>query len=216
MPCLAPSLVINPVEAAAFGLIAERFIGRRYLANVRRSAFFPASTKDFQDISVGFGNVTLFIAFLKANNPGLSTSQILALRVAPGLVRVPDLMTDDRGVREEFYEIKPNSPDGVVAGLAKVAALDALLTFVSLSKYTPGRAWSPNERVRVFTGSLFGRSIQADFHFFRRSAGLVVYELCVEGELVDITLEVLIAILLIIIVLILSGGTIPVPVPVPA
>src|SRR4051812_13325 len=121
MPCIAPSEIISPGIASAFGLVAETFIGKRYLLHVGRSFFFPANPFDFQDISVGFGNVPLLISFLKSHNPALSLSQIIALSATRGLVRVPSLMTNQTPP-QVFYEIKPNSPDGNIAGLAKIAA----------------------------------------------------------------------------------------------
>src|SRR5262245_53558253 len=114
--CFAPSEVVSSGDASAFGLIAEQFVGRDYLQRVGRSAFFPASTIDFQDISSGFGNVTLLISFLKTNNPHLTASKLLVMSAEFALVKVPDLMTHDPPRRTEFYEIKPNSPDGRFEG----------------------------------------------------------------------------------------------------
>jgi hypothetical protein len=213
MPCVAPSEIIQPGVAAAFGLIAEKFIGKRYLTHVGRSAFYPANPLDFQDIHRGFSNVRLFISFLKDHNPKLSLSQIAVLSGIGGMVRVPDLMTDD-ATRKEFYEIKPNSIDGNAAGLAKIAALDALFAFTKLP-YKPGRTWSPDEKVPIFSGSMFGRNIEGSFHYFKKSPGLIVYEICIDGDLLDLALEVIVAIILAIIIIIISRGRVPIPGPAP-
>jgi hypothetical protein len=211
MGCIAPSFVVNPAAASAFGLLAEAIIGGRYLNHVGRSTFFPASTKDFQDISVGFGNTILFISFLKTNNK-LSASQLLSLS-ASGLVNIPDLMTHDPPRRTEFYEIKPNSIDGVVAGKAKIASLSALFSFLGLS-YKAGTIWSPDERIKLWSGYITGAWIEAYLHYFASptTKGLIVYELCIEGEvqkaLEHIALAVLIAT---IIIFILKIPPIPVP-----
>ncbi len=210
MGCIAPSFVVNPAAAAAFGLLAESIIGGRYLNHLGRVAFFPASTKDFQDISVGFGNTTLFISFLKTNNK-LSVSQLLALSAA-GLVNIPDLMTHDFPKRTEFYEIKPNSPDGVIAGKAKIASLSALFSFLGLP-YKPGTIWSPSERIQLWAGYITGAWIEAELHYFASTttSGLIVYEICIKGEiqkaLAHLALAVLIATIIIIVL--------PVPKPVP-
>ena len=182
MGCIAPSAVVSPGAAAAFGLVAEAVIASRYLAHVGRASFFPASTKDFQDISIGFGNTTLFIAFLKANNK-LSVTQLTSLSAA-GLVSIPDLMTHDPPRSREFYEIKPNSVDGRVAGQAKVASLSALFSFLGLG-YRPGTRWKPTERIVLWSGFIVGARIEAILSFFSSPTvdGLILYELCIEGEL---------------------------------
>lgn len=213
MGCIAPSFVVNPAAASAFGLLAESIIAKRYLNHVGRSNFFPASLKDFQDISIAFGNSVLFISFLKANNK-LSVSQLLSLS-ASGLVSVPDLMTHDLPRRAEFYEIKPNSADGVPAGRAKIAGLSALFSFVGLP-YNPGIIWKPDERIKLWSGYFTGAWIEAYLHYFRSPTtnGLIVYEICIEGEiqkaLEHIALAVLIAT---IIVIVLGLPVIPIPVP---
>lgn len=195
MGCIAPSFVVNPATAAAFGQVAESVIGGRYLASVGRAAFFPASNKDFQDISVGFGNTTLFISFLKANNK-LSASELLFLSSA-GLVNIPDLMTHDRPRRMEFYEIKPNSIDGVAAGKIKIASLSALFAYLGLS-YRQGTIWRPSEKVLLWSGFILGAWIEAYLDYFASPStkGLIVYELCIEGEVEKALQRVELAILI--------------------
>lgn len=211
MGCIAPSYVVSPPAAAAFGQIAESIIAGRYLAHVRRGAFFPASIKDFQDISIGFGNTSLMAAFLKANH-SLSVSQLLHLS-SFGLMKVPDLMTYDPPTRAEYYEVKPNSIDGNAAGRTKLANLAALFSSLGLP-YRAGTIWNPNERVLLWSGYIAGGWIEAKLHFFSSSStnGLIVYELCVEGELnralENISLAMMIAT---IIVMVVMGPKIPVP-----
>jgi hypothetical protein len=216
MPCVAPSEIIDSTNAASFGLLAEDFIARRYLAHVKRANFFPLNPNDMRDINYGVSNVAMFIAFVKSHNPGLSVTQMVVLSQTAGLVRVPDLMTDD-ALRKEFYEIKPNSIDGRFAGFAKVAALDALFASNGLP-YRPGTTWNPNERHRVFAGSLFGRSIRADFHFFRLANGLIVYEICIDGDLIEDLAKLLLIVGAIIIIILGRGvlnrlppGSVPAP-----
>ena len=217
MPCLAPSEFLTTPVSAAFGAVAESIIAGDYITNVGRSSFFPASPQDFQDIGVGFGNTILYIAFLKSHHPALSAAALLALS-AGGLLKIPDLMTSDAPTRTEFYEIKPNSVDGRFAGSVKIAMIDALLTAHGLP-YAPGTKYSPNKRIRIFAGSPLGANIEVFFHFQRIAPALVVYDICVEGELEKLGLAVLLAILAIIIAILLRrglpGGT-PGPVPVPA
>jgi hypothetical protein len=210
MGCIAPSFVVSPGAAAAFGLVAEAVIASRYLAFVGRGAFFPASTKDFQDISLGFGNTTLFIAFLRANNK-LSTSQLLSLS-ASGLVNIPDLMTHNPPRNREFYEIKPNSVDGRAAGRAKIASLAALFGFLGLG-YRPGTSWKPAERILLWSGLIVGARIEAHLSFFASPTtnGLILYELCIEGEIAKALERIALTVLIALIVVLVTRVPIPVP-----
>ena len=216
MPCLAPSEFLTPQAASLFGSVAERFIQADYLRHVGRAAFFPANPKDFADFSIGFGNTALYVAFLKANNPRLSPSELLALSAA-SLLKIPDLMTHDPGVRFEFYEIKPNSPDGRLAGMTKVALIDAMLTAFSLP-YKPGLSYAPVKDVILYSGSVFGKTLEVRLHWERIAPGLLVYEICVDGTLVELGLKVLLAVLAAIIAILLRRflprlPTEPLPVP---
>ena len=216
MPCFAPSEIpgLTPPTASAFGLIAESFIAARYLVHRGKNNFFPLSQTDFQDISVGFGNTPLYIAFLKNSNSHLSVSKLLFFSAA-GLLKIPDLATHDGSVKE-FYEIKPNSMSGRIDGRAKVIAIEAANHMVGIP-YVSGTRWSPNAKFIVFSGPVFGAHIEVTFHFFRNQRGLIVYELCVEGELAKLAIHILFAILIAIIMILLSrGGIVPIPAPVPA
>ncbi|WP_207480961.1 hypothetical protein [Arenibaculum pallidiluteum] len=211
MPCVAPSEIVLPQVASTFGLIAENFIGKQYLRFVKRASFFPASIEDFQDISLGFGNVRLYMAFIKLHNPKLTFAQLVAIQ-ADALLKIPDLMRHD-AVATEFYEIKPFSISGVGAGFTKIVALEAFYGIFGLP-YDLGTTWNPNERFRIFSGSVFGRKVEAYFHFFRLRPGLIVYEICLEGELLD-DLAVIAAIIAAIILIIIGRGRIPLPGPAP-
>lgn len=211
MPCFAPSEIVQTPVASAFGAIAESVIAGDYLLDVGRRSFFPISDKDFQDIGIGFGNTILYIAFLVAHHPGLSPSQLAALSAA-GLVSIPDLMTSDAPTRTEFYEIKPNSITGRTAGAVKIAAIGALMTSQALP-YAPGTQYTPNKRIRIFAGSPLGARIEVFFHFQRISPALIVYDICVEGELEKLGFTVLVAILAAIILRIILGGRLPIPQP---
>jgi hypothetical protein len=63
-------------SASKIGTVAESLIAPFYLKNVGRPAFFPTpGSKDFFDISHGFGNTALYAAFLAANHPTLTPSE---------------------------------------------------------------------------------------------------------------------------------------------
>ena len=213
------SLILPPPLDSAFGAIAEKIIGGRFLDHVGRRAngFFPASPtqEDFQDISIGIGNIRLYILYLKFHNP-ISVKQMLVLS-ASGMVNIPDLATHNpprsaAPTRAEFYEIKPNSPSGLAAGAAKIMSI-ALLNSVLPLPYKRGVVWKPDEKIMIARGSPLGVYLEVYFHYKWISPALIVYEICVDGELEKIALALLIAILAIILAIILKGGRIPIPIP---
>lgn len=219
MACIPVSVILPPPLDSAFGAIAESIIGGRFLDHLgrRSNGFFPASPtqEDFQDISVGIGNTRLYILYLKFHN-SISIPQMLVLS-ASGMVNIPDLITHNpprssSPTRAEFYEIKPNSPTGLAAGAAKIASLSVLYSVLPLP-YQMGTIWTPDEKILISSGSPMGVRLEVFFHFKRISPALVVYDICVEGELEKIAFALLIAILAIILALLLKGGRLPVPMP---
>jgi hypothetical protein len=206
--CVAPSEIVDQATSKPFGTVAENIIERDYLVHVGRTAFFPRSLTDFADSPLQFGSQIPFVAFLKQNNPHLSVSQLAELSLI-GPFAVPDIMTHDPPGRTEFYEIKPFSPDGLIEGELKVASVDAMMHFFSLP-YRPGTIYSPNKKLLIFSGMPLGCKLDIFFHFQRVKPGLVVYEICAEGELEKLGLKVLIAILAATIVILLlpeaAGG----------
>jgi hypothetical protein len=221
MACIPVSVILPPPLDSAFGAIAESIIGGRFLDHVGRrgKGFFPGSPtqEDFQDISVGIGNTRLYILYLKFHNT-ISTKQLLVLS-GFAMVNIPDLITHNPSrsstpTRAEFYEIKPNSPAGLVDGATKIGSVSLLCSVLPLP-YSRGTIWTPDEKILISSGSPLGVHIEVFFHFKRISSALVVYDICIEGELEKIALAVLLAILAIILALILKGGRIPVPMPAP-
>ena len=203
--CIAPSEILTGATASSFGAVAESIIDSDYLTKVGRTTVFPASTKDFIDFSHGFGNTPLVIAFLKTNNPGLSVSE-MALLSAAGLLKIADIITHDPPFRTEFYEIKPNSIDGVTAGRIKVASIGALMVKFAMP-YLPGTQYAPNTKVKIFSGNPLGCRLELFFHFMWLQPGLIVYEICAEGDLEKLGLKVLIAIIAATIVTLLITAT---------
>jgi hypothetical protein len=203
--CIAPSEIITPEAASAFGAVAESIIDSDYLTQVGRTTVFPVSTKDLIDFTHGFGNTPLAIAFLKANNPHLSVSQ-MAMLSAAGLLKIADIITHDPPFRTEFYEIKPNSTDGVVAGRIKVASIGAMVAKFSLP-YLPGTQYAPDKKIKIYSGNPLGSRLEIFFHFLWIQPGLIVYEICAEGDLEELGLKVLVAIMAAAIVALLIAAT---------
>jgi hypothetical protein len=181
--CMAPIDYLNSSPftdtvglAVAFGLAVEPIIRADYLKHVGRRSFFPTQDKDFADIHSGFSNTTLYISFIKANNPQMSPSQLLSLS-AQSLLKIPDLLTHDDPRRLEFYEIKPNSVTGRQAGIDKISQIGALYDSFSLP-YRPGTIYNPNVTIRLFEGDFSVGHVTSDLHIKRLQKGLIVYELC--------------------------------------
>jgi hypothetical protein len=216
--CFPVSIVLPPPLDSTFGAIAESIIGGRFLDSVGRRAmgFFPSSVtqEDFQDISIGIGNIRLHILYCDFHNR-LSAARMLAL----GTSRIPDLIThtpsrSSTPRRAEFYEIKPNSPSGLADGAAKIAMVKMVYGIVALP-YVPGTVWTPDEKILISRGAPLGIKLEVFFHYKWITPGLIDYEICVEGDLEKIALALLLAILAIILALILKGGRLPVPMPAP-
>ena len=172
MTCIAPSLVLTPDAASSLGLTAEAVIAQKYKTDMGRPAFFPmAPSIDFFDISHGFGNTSLYAAFLGAHHPSMTPSMLLSLS-DDKLLKIPDLMTFAPPTQTEFYEIKPNSPSGRVAGSAKVASVSALYSRFSLP-YRAGEIWTPDFKFILFSGSIFAIKVDVFLHIFRSAPGLI-------------------------------------------
>lgn len=214
MACIAPSQVVSSTVASDFGRVAETIISALYLKDNKRPGFFPLPPGlDFMDIGTGFGNTVLYIAYLKANHSKLSPSQLAKLS-SDGLLKIPDIASLQPPGGGEFYEIKPNSDSGKLAGMEKVAFVDALYTSCGLP-YVPGTKWKPDKRITVFDGKLLGIEVKVFFHFFLLSPGLVVYEVCAEGKTRPLTSAELAAIIALVIIaliaIVLSDGAILIP-----
>lgn len=214
MACIAPSEIVSSKVASDFGRVAEAIISAIYIKDAGRPGFFPIPPGvDFMDIGVGFGNTALYIAYLKVNHPRLSPSQLAKLS-SDGLLKIPDIATFMPPAAGEFYEIKPNSGSGRIAGDEKVAFVHALFQSCGLA-YVPGTKWKPDKRVNLFDGKLLGIEVRVSFHFFMLSPGLIVYEVCAEGKTRPLTSTEIAAIIMLVIIaliaIVLSDGTILIP-----
>lgn len=180
MTCFAPSELLDSVDASLFGSIAEAIIEADYLRFVGRAGAFPASETEFFDSRTPFPSPSVYRAFLKAHHPHLDLIDLF--KVGGGLSRVPDIMTHDAaGGVFEFYEIKPNSPDGLFAGEEKVAHIHAMQQLFGLP-YVPGTTYAPHGEIEFFSGSSLGIDVRL-FLKVRAAAtqGLLLYKVCVES-----------------------------------
>ncbi|MFB9651666.1 peptidoglycan-binding domain-containing protein [Pseudarthrobacter oxydans] len=106
---------------------------------------------------------------------------------------VPDVITHD-GPLQEFYEIKPGSASGRVAGGQKIRNFDELRSGMQTA-YQPGAAYNPNVRKVFWTGVWAGVPARVSLRFRRDSEALVLYEFCVEVTAETVTQAALFIIL---------------------
>lgn len=210
--CLAPSELpsISAQQASEFGKIAEIPIVQDYCLATGGCAWMATDYMDTDAAS--------YIAFLAANNPSLTTSDIIELAVAAtvtGGVSRPDVLTH-KPPRFEFEEIKPDSITGRAAGRIKLAALATLFARFYLP-YLPGTTWSGTGRLPLF---VLPGGVEIFLQWHRNLPGLVVYNICVRGEASVLAAYGVLAILIAAILIILTRGRIlrgaPRPFPIPA
>jgi Domain of unknown function (DUF4157) len=220
--CIAPSFVVSPPIASLFGTVAETLIEPDYISKMGGTPFGDV----FLDNPMG---PMSYVAFLVAHHPSLNTALLAAQIGISGGVLVPDIL-DTRSVAggaPEFYEIKPDSPDGRALGRGKLAAIDAFMSFNSLP-YVRGTSYVPTPSFPMpissaLLGSVLGLPIvlacglpTVTLEPTRTDPALILYQVCVEADfdcyLKVITLEALLA-LIIILILIARGFPIPIPAP---
>jgi hypothetical protein len=185
--CFPPGPIMGPQWGSGFGTIAERFIELDYC-----STFGCSPATEYIDNY----NPTAYLTFMRAHNPSLSSglpAAALAAASITGIAR-PDIMTDN-GVRRDYYEIKPFSPDGVSAGLEKLVEIIAFMAACSLP-YVPGTTYSPNKDIPMLSGMVLGEPLTVSLHVERPLPGLVVYSLCLQGNLARILAKVALTVLL--------------------
>lgn len=185
--CFPPGPIMGPQWGSGFGTIAERFIEQDYCATLGCT---PATEY------IDNFNPTAYLNFMRAHNPSLTTgARAVALAAASvtGIAR-PDIMTDN-GVRREYYEIKPFSPDGVSAGMEKLVEIMAFMSLLSLP-YIPGVTYSPSKDIPMMSGMVLGEPLAVSLNIQRHLPGLVTYSLCLQGNLSAILAKVALAALL--------------------
>jgi len=214
MECRPPSDYLSSAEASKLGKWAESVIARRYLAYRGRTTWYPQGFEDFRDPDAGITNWALCIAFINFHNPWFFASggtKKLLEHVGFGLVKVPDLMThspaesQSPGSTREYYEIKPNSADGLRKGWEKLTNLSALCTSLRLP-YLPGVRWTPDEHVTIARLSPF---LRFSLHYKLIGPGLVVYEVCTEDPLGEFEAALLAALLAVLLAILLRGLRLP-------
>jgi hypothetical protein len=178
--CFPVSMFQTPNFASGFGTIAERMIEDDYCNT------FPCSpTITYKDNN----NPTEYRQFLVAHNPSLATNPLAAKLAAWSSVGVsrPDLMCDD-GARKDWYEIKPFSLSGAVAGVSKYAFIVAFMSDMKLP-YVPGATYSPSKDIPIMWGTLMGFKLGVSLNVQRHVPGIVTYSICLTGQVHELLLK---------------------------
>lgn len=183
--CIAPSEIpgISSSEASAFGAIAEELIYADFCTRYTRIA-----TEVFRDDN----NPAAYLYFLAVNNPHFTKAMQIDYferAWAQKLAKVPDFLLH-KATEKSFYEVKPDSPSGMTAGVEKVGKLTAVYPYYKLP-YKPGKVFAPRDH-RV---AYFGSALRVILRVRRVAPGLIVYKLCLEskGVIELATLAVLLA-----------------------
>jgi hypothetical protein len=219
--CIAPSFVVTPGIASVFGtVIAEPLVDADYLAIMGGTPFADV----FFDNPLG---PMSYVAFLVSHHPSLNPLLLAGQISLAGGVLVPDIL-DTRTL--DFYDVKPDSPDGRFLGRGKLAAIDAFMAFNALP-YGRGVFYTPTPSLPIpLGGPALVQSISAivgplavapalacGFPVVtlapkRAASGLLLYQVCVEADLdcylKVLALEALIAAIIIAVIL-TQGGLLP-------
>lgn len=170
--CLAPSEIpgVTVTEASTFGAVAEEIIYADFVSN-----YSISGTELFRDAN----NPAAYLFFLAVNNPHFTqTLQEDYFRRLRGeqLMRIPDFLIH-KAAEKAFYEVKPDSPPGISAGVEKVGILSAVYPYYQLP-YVAGTQFAPRDHTVAQLGSV----LRATLRVRRTAPGLLAYKLCLESE----------------------------------
>ncbi|APZ94607.1 hypothetical protein [Fuerstiella marisgermanici] len=170
--CIAPSEIpgISSTEASVFGAVAEELIYADFLKTyVRRG------TEVFQD----HHNPAAYLLFLATNNPHFTEQMqrdYFERAWAQKLAKVPDFLVH-KPTEKAFYEVKPDSTNGMKAGVDKVGKLSAVYRYYRLP-YHAGNVFTPRDH----NVASYGTALRVVLRVRRVAPGLIVYKLCLESE----------------------------------
>lgn len=173
--CFSMSMAVldAPLLASFVGRLVEPHITADFCAQAG-----PCSpVDDFFDLANSPAPYTLF---LRTHNPAVPPATIDAV----GVGQRPDILSHRPGSPAEWYEIKPLSPAGVTAGLAKGNNLKSTYAGNGFP-YRPGTRYRPSATIPL--GSFIGpegERLQVVIEARRLLPGLLFYRLCVRGDYV--------------------------------
>jgi hypothetical protein len=134
-------------------------------------------TDDFFDT---LNSPTPYTAFLRDHNQAIDPSVIDTV----GADVRPDIISHRPGHPAEWYEIKPLSPAGVSAGLAKGAKLRSTYEGNGFP-YRPGKSYTPSAKISLGKfATPEGERLEIFIEPRRLLPGLIFYRFCVGGDFV--------------------------------
>lgn len=168
--CYAPSEIngIGSHEASIFGQFAEDLIFSDFCKQ-----FPPDSRSVFRDNY----NYAAYMYFLAINNPHFTKEVQLdfARRVyVAGMGKVPDFIVH-QVMERAFYEVKPDSVYGLIAGQEKIDIIHMIYSEYGLP-YKPSNSYRPHDHLVAYLGSM----VQVKLKVRYAQIGLLVYKLCIE------------------------------------
>lgn len=172
--CIAPSEIpgVSARDASTFGAVAEDIIYADFYAQYSGGG----PTELFRDAN----NPAAYLFFLAVNNPQFTGARqqdyYRQLRLAGLGWRIPDFMVHKASERA-FYEVKPDSRSGILAGMEKVGILMAAYRHFQLP-YRAGRVFVPRDHVVASYGSV----LRVTLRVRRAVDGLIMYRLCVTAN----------------------------------
>lgn len=179
--CFPPGSVAGSLRGMQFGIIAERLIHDDYC---QQMSCHPAN--DYFDRT---GSSVEYLTFLQSHNPGLRPHYRELRRW-----RRPDILSH-RPPRHEWYEIKPLSWWGMVDFADKFVNITRYMTRHGLP-YIPGLAYNPTPFIPIGTFTIVGINLEVSLGVARRTAGLIDYQLCIRGNLVELFARIALAALI--------------------
>lgn len=216
--CFPPSAVLPFQPASGFGSLAERYIALDYCRKFgcSQAPFGPNAVHPIGPAWTDYfdrNNPTEWKDFLVTHDPSLSDPDDSLLIEALAVVGVRPDMATNKGVRREYYEVKPYSPSGAYDGMVKVLALTGLMAELK-QPYIPGVSYSGG-RIPMGTFLVEGYPVSASLRVHRPHPGVLLYLLCLEGELVKLLKIMTLAALVLLIIAMILGSLAPIPIPAP-
>ncbi|MEU5430694.1 peptidoglycan-binding protein [Streptomyces olivoreticuli] len=173
--CFSMSMaVLDAPQLASFvGRFVEPHINKDFCA---RNG--PCSVvDDFFDVA---NSAAPYTDFLRTHNPTIAPSVIATVGAG---VR-PDILSQRPGMKAEWYEIKPLSPAGVSAGLAKGVTLKSNYEGNGFP-YRPGKSYTPSAKITLGKfATPEGEQLEIFIEPLRLLPGLIFYRFCVGGDFV--------------------------------
>lgn len=178
--CFAISELFGQGPAQGFGYFAEAFIMFKLLPQFYKNGIAPLDM--YTDYAFAGSMDKAMIGFLMQKNPTKASFINSTFSASPH--KRPDILVHTAGL-QEFYEIKPDSVSGRLAGKTKIATIDAYMLSYGLP-YRHGTTFVPPANLDVghFYMPVPGKPpTRVDISIdLRISQGGIYYKICIEAD----------------------------------